>query len=784
MKNLVIAEKPSVARDLAKVLGRFTTKEGYLENENYIVTWAIGHLVELAAPEDYNAEFKKWSIDTLPIMPGVFKLKPNPGTAKQFGVVKQLLNHREVAAVINACDSGREGELIFQYIYQLAGCQKQFNRLWLSETTPAAVKKAFASLRSDAEMANLAAAARARSQADWLIGINATRAFSVRYNTILSVGRVQTPTLALIVNREREIKNFTPTQYWELYAQFACQGKQSYYGKWFRDKISRFDKSEDALAVHSKVVDQPGKVTLVEDKEVSELPSMLFNLNDLQKEANKKFGLSAATTLAIAQALYETKKLLTYPRTDSRHLTRDLAETIPNRLAALSGVPEYARFVTVAQGAGIPGKRYVDDSKVSDHTALIPTDVRPDPNKLTPDERRIYDLVVRRFLAAFFPPARYRQTRVVTEVVEETFASTGRVHLDSGWKAVYDTEESEKGSDDEQSLPQLVQGEKVHTVKTKVQEKETKPPKRYTEASLLAVMEGAGRLIDDKELKEAMKGHGLGTPATRAAIIERLIKVAYIERQKKNLVPTTKAETLISLVPEIIKNPDFIGKWEKTLADIEAGAADPEEFMTGIKKITTEIVELTRNHAASQLPPQKEPLGKCPLCGKNVIEGSKGYGCSGYRGGCKFVIWHQIAGKKLSLVQAKTLLEKGQTKIIKGFKSKKGKKFDAALHLKGGKVEFLFNSEAEKQPLGKCPLCDQDVIEFIKGYGCNGYKEGCKFVIWKEICGKKITEKQVQDLLQIGKTDLIKDFKSKAGKNFNAILVLKDGKLGFEFIDG
>jgi len=334
-------------------------------------------------------------------------------------------------------------------------------------------------------------------------------------------------------------------------------------------------------------------------------------------------------------------------------------------------------------------------------------------------------------------------------------------------------------------IPELSRGETVRTTKTDIREKKTKPPKRYTEAGLLAVMEGAGRLLEDRELKDAMKDHGLGTPATRAAIIERLLKVGYIERQKKLLVPTAKGETLIDLVPEIIKNPGFTGQWEKTLADIETGAAKPEEFMSGIKMLAGEIVELARNQVANQPPANKEPLGKCPLCGKGVIEGKKGYGCGGYKEGCKFIIWKEIAGKKVTPLQAKSLLEKGKTGIIKGFKSKKGGKFDAALQLKDGKVEFVFTNKAEKQqPLGKCPLCGRDVIESTKGYGCSGYKQGCEFVIWKEIAGKKITEKQVRDLLQKGQTALLKGFKSKAGKGFDAILVLRNGKVKFEFQQG
>lgn len=695
MKNVILAEKPSVARDLAEVLGRFRKGDGYLENNQYIITWAIGHLATLANPEDYDQSLKKWDLGTLPILPDNFKLKPGQQTLKQFKVVKELFKRPDITELINACDAGREGELIFRYIYQLTGSSKPFKRLWLSETTPAAVQKAFAMLRPGYEMDNLAAAAQARSQADWLIGINATRAFTVKHNNLLSVGRVQTPTLALIVNREREIMAFTPTPYWELYAEFTKTDGQSYIGKWFQDEQTRFTNPEDASAVQGKIVNQSALVTHVEEKEITEQPPMLFNLNDLQKEANKKFGLPAATTLTVAQALYETRKLLTYPRTDSRHITRDMAKTVPGRLAALSGIAEYKQFTAIAQASGMPGKRYVDDSKVSEHTALMPTDSRPNLDKLTEDERKIYELVVKRFLAIFFPPARYNQTRVITEAGGETFATSGRVELDSGWKRVYAPSEKDmpgEGSDPEQRMPPLTTGEMVSITNTQVQEKKTKPPKRFTEASLLGVMEGAGKLLDDQELKDAMKGHGLGTPATRAAIIERLLQVAYIERKQKNLVPTPKGENLIDLVPEIVKSPEMTGQWEKTLSDIEAGTAKAEEFKDSIIKLTRQIVELAKSQQSSnQAGSDRKILGKCPLCGRDIVELPKSYSCSGYREGCKLTIWKRIAEKKITAKQAQTLLQTGKTAVLKGFKSKAGKNFEAALTLgQDGKISFEF----------------------------------------------------------------------------------------------
>jgi DNA topoisomerase-3 len=695
VKSVILAEKPSVARDLAEVLGRFRKGDGYLENNQYIITWAIGHLATLANPEDYDQSLKKWDLSTLPILPDNFKLKPGQKTLKQFRVVKELFKRQDITEIINACDAGREGELIFRYIYQLTGSKKPFKRLWLSETTPAAVQKAFTLLRTGSELDNLAAAAQARSQADWLIGINATRAFTVKHNNLLSVGRVQTPTLALIVNREREIMAFTPTPYWELYAEFTKTDGQSYIGKWFRVEQTRFTNPEDSRAVQDKIINQSALVSHVEEKEITEQPPMLFNLNDLQKEANKKYGLPAATTLAVAQALYETRKLLTYPRTDSRHITREMAKTIPGRLDALSGIAEYQQFTAIAQTAGVPGKRYVDDSKVSDHTALMPTDSKPSLDKLSEHERKIYDLVVKRFLAIFYPPARYNQTRVVTTAGEATFATSGRVELDNGWKKVYVPIEKDgqgEDSDPEQRIPPLTPGETVSTTNTQIQEKQTKPPKRFSEATLLSIMEGAGRLLDDRELKDAMKGHGLGTPATRAAIIERLLKVGYIERKQKNLVPTAKGEDLIDLVPELIKSPEMTGHWEKALTDIQAGTAKAEEFKDGIIKFTRQIVDLARSQKSSNYTgPGRNSLGKCPLCGRDIVEFPKSYSCNGYREGCSLVIWKSIAGQKITVAHAQTLLQTGKTAVLKGFKSKTGKDFEATLVLgQDGKINFEF----------------------------------------------------------------------------------------------
>ncbi|ACV62667.1 DNA topoisomerase III [Desulfofarcimen acetoxidans DSM 771] len=746
MKQLVLAEKPSVARDLSNVLGNFNKGNGYLESDAYIITWAIGHLVTLAEPDDYDAALKKWFLNTLPILPREFKLKPVSATLKQFNIVKSLLHRNDVGDIICATDSGREGELIFRYIYKLTDCQKPFKRLWLSETTPAAVRKGFDNLRPGNDLDRLAFAAEARSQADWLIGINATRAFTVKHNQLLSVGRVQTPTLALIVNREQEIRAFVPEKYWELFALFTKENGQTYIGKWFKkekkavenweipiqvgqkqtnqnpaasfeaaqggipsvmgeavpssngqDKPvamqTKFAAREAARDIQKKVTGQPGQVVSVEKKDIIEHPPLLFNLNDLQKEANKKFGLSAAKTLSVAQELYESRKLITYPRTDSRCITVEMGKTIPQRLGALAVVAEYENFIhLIKERKAFLNKRYINDSKVTDHTALIPTNVKPDLDKLSSDERRVYDLVVRRFLAAFFPPARYEQTQVITEVKQETFLSRGRVELDKGWKTVYDPVQDKLVDDEQGILPVIENEESVLTTKTDIKEKKTNPPKRYTEAALLSVMEGAGRLLNDEELKEAMRGSGLGTPATRAAIIERLLKVGYIERRKKTLLPTEKGENLIKLVPEQVKSPEMTARWEKALADIEDGQLNPGEFMSGIIEQTRQVVELARRQKTEGEPLRnnRDIIGKCPLCGRPVVEYPKSYSCSDYRAGCQFVIWKVILGKNITVEMARILLEKGRLEKQPGFISKNGKKFDAPLIIRNGRVEFDF----------------------------------------------------------------------------------------------
>lgn len=731
----------------------------------------------MAEPEDYDPTLGKWSLDRLPIIPQDFALAPTSSGRKQLAVLKRLLLSPDVDVVVNACDAGREGELIFRRIYAWCKGKKPVKRLWLSEATPSAIRAAFQSLRDGRELDDLAAAAEARAQADWLVGINATRAFTCRHGTLLSVGRVQTPTLAMVVVREREIRGFKPEPYFEVWATFQKDTGETYAGKWSREKQDRLRDRQEAENL-TKQISAGGIVEKIDQKEVREQPPLLFCLNDLQREANKKYGLTAQQTLDAVQALYEKHKLLTYPRTDSRHLTTALVrDTLAGRLQALASVPEYAPLVpkTLPQ----LGKRYVDDSKVTDHHAIIPTAVNPDLNKLSPAEQKVYDLVARRFLAIFYPDARYAVTKIITAAGGETFVSRGRTELDPGWKVVY--QQDQDGQDDEtQALPRLMEGEAVAVVQVEVKAKQTRPPQRYTEATLLSAMENAGRLVEDKEIADTLKAAGgIGTPATRAGIIERLVQVEYIKREKKTLIPTEKGEMLVDLIPEELKSVELTARWEGGLRAIEEGEDEPGEWLEEIKNFTVGVVQMAKEQEAAA--PAREALGRCPICGRDVLEYPKSYGCSGYKEGCKFAIWKEISGKKLTPGQAKELLEKGRTGTIRGFKSRAGKAFDAALVLdEGGKVSFEF-PEREKAGLGKCPLCGRDVTESQKGYGCSGWKEGCKFVIWKEISGKKITPAQAKELLEKGRVGPLKGFKSRTGKEFSAALVLEGGKVELDF---
>jgi DNA topoisomerase III len=717
VKTLVIAEKPSVARDLADALpGTFENNDSYLESEDTVITFAVGHLVELTEPEDYDERFKKWRMADLPIVPEEFRLRPRDKKAeKQLKVIHKLLKREDVDRVVNACDAGREGELIFAYIYETSGVDKPVERLWISSMTKSAIKEGFERLRPGEQLRQLEAAARSRSEADWLVGMNATRAATIRGRAwvggVVSLGRVQTPTLALLVKREREIQAFVPEPYWLVHAEFDPR----YQGLWFEGDETRLKEAKRAEGIAAKVSGKDGIVESVERKEQSERAPLLYDLTSLQRDANRRFGFSARRTLQAAQSLYEDKKAITYPRTSSRWLSGDLVPQLKPTAATLQPIGEYAaaaRYVLALQQ--LPLARVVDDKKVDDHHAIIPTDVEHDVSRFSPDERRVFDLIARRFLAVFHPPARYARTTVVTLVEEERFRSRGKVTLEAGWRGVYgllseseqQARQDEEGENESAELPPLQQGQRVKCASAEVEAKETKPPPRYSEATLLSAMETAGKLVDDEELREAMKDSGLGTPATRAETIETLIRREYIERGGKDLMPTPKGLQVITMLEEHpLTSPELTGNWEKRLTDIEHGSGERGAFIKDIADFTRSTVEKIAELDKEKLRPERVELGPCPRCGAEtgeiIKENAKAYGCTSWKSreepGCGFVIWKRVAGRTLTPEIARQLLEEGRTKdVISGFRSRAGKPFRARLVLNGeGKVEFDFPARAQ-----------------------------------------------------------------------------------------
>ena len=703
-KTLVIAEKPSVGRDLAGALpGTFTQSKDktHLVGDEYIVSWAVGHLVGLADPEAYDERLKKWRFADLPIVPEKFKLVPNDDKAKkQLNAIHKLMKSKDVDLIVNACDAGREGELIFAYTYETSGVKKPVKRLWLNSMTKKAIQEAFEHLRDGDEMKLLEEAARSRSEADWLVGMNATRAASIRlraaFDGAVSLGRVQTPTLALLVRRELAIRAFVPEPYWLVEANFAATGDRLYSGRYLGGK--RIPEAE-ATKIVEESRDKPGLVTKLEKKEERERPELLYDLTSLQRNANVLFGFSARRTLAAAQKLYEEHKAITYPRTSSRFLTSDMITEIKptaDFVGRNSKYTEAAKYVTRLEK--LPLGRVVNDAKVEDHHAIIPTRSEHDLAKMGPDEARIYDLVAKRFLAAFHPEAVFERTRVETTVEEHVFRTSGRVLLEAGWKSVYGEETNGQPKDDDsggdQLLPVLREGEQVETRSVESLRKETQPPRRFTDASLLAAMETAGKDIEDSELREAMKDSGIGTPATRAAIIERLLQVGYLEREGRALHATEKGIQVISLLgSHPLTSAEMTGDWERRLARIEQGDDTRPAFMSDIERFTTETVAELDKLKGVKI--ERANLGPCPVCGRDVIENRKGYSCwSKDDPGCGFVIWKKKANKILPVSVVRELMETKKTaKAVTGFRGRSGRTFSAKLALEQGedgkwRVEF------------------------------------------------------------------------------------------------
>lgn len=647
LKTLVIAEKPSVARDIAKVLGVKGKGDGFLMGEQYIISWAIGHLVTLAEPEAYDTAYKKWSFETLPILPQNMKLEAITKTRSQLKILHKLMHSKEVGDIICATDSGREGELIFRYIYDITKCKKPFKRLWISSMTETAIKDGFANLKDGSDYDLLYQSAKCRAEADWLVGMNASRAYTIQYHSLLSIGRVQTPTLALIVERQKEIDAFVSQDYFEVEANFG-----DYTGLWIDEKEqTKIKTKQQAEEIVARVKAKQGVIAKIEKEEKKQLPPLLYDLTELQRECNRKFGYAAQKTLQIAQALYEKRKMITYPRTDSRYLSEDMKTKVKQTMQKLEKTTTYGAYAKEALQSMTFHKRIVDNSKVTDHHAIIPTDSNIKTDHLTAEEKNVFDLIAGRFMAVFYPPYIYEVTKVYSQVKQDCFLSKGKVVLQEGWQAVEKTfspaPKRKKTESEEQQLPQLQEQQQIIVKNAKVLQKQTKPPTPYTESTLLSAMEHAGRFVEDETVKEQMKDSGLGTPATRAAIIERLLKVGYIVRKGKSLLPTEKGKNLIAVVPDALRSPETTGKWEKGLSSIAKGNMTQQRFMASIARYVQFLVEDAKHNRkdvafAEEAYQGKKTkgLGKCPLCQKgSVLENSKSYYCTQWKSGCKFTIW-------------------------------------------------------------------------------------------------------------------------------------------------
>jgi DNA topoisomerase III len=807
-KTLVIAEKPSVAQDLVRALGKFEKHGDYFENDNYVISSAIGHLVELCMPGELDKKRGKWSFQNLPIIPEQFELKPIEKTESRFKLLKRLMKRDDIDLIVNACDAGREGELIFRYLIKLAGTHKPLKRLWLQSMTLQAIRSAFDRLRTDAEMIPLAEAAVCRSESDWLVGINATRAMTA-FNSkvggfqLTPVGRVQTPTLAILVEREVRIRSFEPRTYWELMADFDVQ-KGNYRGRWFDEQFTKESDEERkperlwdrarAEAILEKVLGRQGEITQ-EKKATTQAPPLLYDLTSLQREANSRFGFSARRTLQIAQQLYERHKVITYPRTDSRYLPEDYLRTANHVLSSLvdQTIAPHARKV-LQSGWLKPSKRIFNDAKITDHNAIIPTDQAP--RNLDEAQARIFDMVARRFVAVFHPAAQFEVTTRITRVEGEAFKTEGRIIKDPGWLAVYGRQAASEEQND--SLVDLVPGEGALTRNVEIIDCQTKPPPRFTEATLLSAMESAGKLVEDEELREAMAARGLGTPATRAAIIEGLVYDEYITREGKELIATSKGISLITLLRGIginlLSSPELTGDWEYQLKLMEQGRLGRSSFMAEIKDLAREIVHKAKNFESDTIEGSYLTIdARCPKCSAlHLKEDYRTYHCET----CGFRLFKNIASRQLSPDEVTALVTDRKVGPLNGFRSKTGKPFAAILILnEENKPEFEFNNNGNGDRIvidpqrhsivGKCQVCEGgQVYDTGMAYICENVAKGsCTFKVSKTILQCEIPPEQMRKMLLEGKSDLLKRFISKKGRPFDASLTLRKGKIGWEFVN-
>jgi DNA topoisomerase-3 len=813
-KALIIAEKPSVANDIARALGGFTKHDEYYESDDYVLSSAVGHLLEIAAPEEYDVKRGKWSFANLPVIPPHFDLNPIAKSESRLKVLTKLMKRKDIDRLINACDAGREGELIFRLIAQHAKAKQPVQRLWLQSMTPAAIREGFANLRSDADMQPLADAARCRSEADWLVGINGTRAMTA-FNSkgggffLTTVGRVQTPTLSIVVEREEKIRRFVPRDYWEVRAEFIA-AKGLYEGRWFDPKFKRVENDPEQRdsrlwslpAAESIVAACRGKTGVVteESKPSTQMSPLLFDLTSLQREANGRFGFSAKNTLGLAQALYEKHKVLTYPRTDSRALPEDYMSTVKDTMTMLKESNNYLPFAkqVLDKGWVKPNKRIFDNSKISDHFAIIPT--LQAPKSLSEPEQKLYDLVVKRFLSVFFPAAEYLVTTRITEVSGHHFKTEGKVLVEPGWLQIYGRE----AAGEDGNLVPVQKDEKVDVEKVQAHGLVTKPPARYNEASLLSAMEGAGKLVEDEELRDAMAAKGLGTPATRAAIIEGLLGEKYMVREGRELIPTAKAFQLMTLLRglgvEELTAPELTGQWEHKLSQMERGNLHRDAFMQEIARMTQTIVKRAKEYDSDTIPGDYATLETpCPNCGAQVKENYRRFACTK----CEFSISKIPGGRQFEIPEVEELLREKTIGPLSGFRSKMGRPFSAILKLslddeiKNYKLEFDFGQDSggedgeppdfsEQTPVGACPKCQSRVFEHGMSYVCENSVSNpktCDFRSGKVILQQEIGRDQMEKLLNEGRTDLLTNFKSsRTGRNFKAFLVKQpDGKIGFEF---